>query len=166
MCLLCASPCPSFLSPLWGHCRARPCSWSRGALEAPAGPAAGHWPSRPLCSCPARAYTAPPCLAFSPLPCLPVVPASHRPSPEWACGCRWTPLWPRARRTASLTQLVANFNDGMERGLQPLGKGGGKIQLWKPHELRANVFWPVSNMFLHSCSHQQEAIRLFSKWRN
>ena len=111
------APCDVFhsLSPLWGHCRARPCSWSRGALEAPAGPAAGHWPSRPPCSCPARAYTAPPCQAFSRMPCRPVVPANHlpspesrrpspesrRPSPEWACGCRWTHLGLTARRTAS-----------------------------------------------------------------
>lgn len=129
MCFLCTSSWPSLISPLWGHCRARPCSWNRGALEPPAGPAAGHWPSRPLCSCPARAYTAPPCLAFSPFPCRPVAPASRRPSPEWARGCRRTPLWLRARRTASLQQLVANSSNGLGNtkwGLQPLGTGGKK----------------------------------------
>lgn len=106
MCLLWNSPWSSILSPLWGRCRARPCSWSMGALEAPAGPAAGHWPSRPLCSCPAQVYPAPPCLAFSLLPCLPVVPGSRHPSPEWACGCRWTPLWLIVPHAASLKQVV------------------------------------------------------------
>lgn len=114
---------PSLLSPLWGRCRAKPCSWSRGASEAPAGPAAGRWPSHPLCSYPARAYTAPPCLVFSLSPCRPVAPVSHRPSPEWAYGCTWTPLWLKALRTASLRQLVAHFSDELgntECRLQPL----------------------------------------------
>lgn len=140
VCLLCNSPWP-FFSPLWGHCRARPCSWSRGALEAPAGPAAGHWPSRPPCSCPARVYPAPPSLAFFPLPCRPVVPVSRCLFPEWACGCRWTPLWLTSPHTASLKQVVNNFGqDGGNNqwGLQPLWKlkknPTVKFQRWRSYK--------------------------------
>ena len=131
------------LSPLWGHCRARPCSWSRGALDAPAGPAAGHWPSRPLCSYPARVCPAPPCLAFSPVPCLHAVPASRRLSPEWACGCRWTRLWLTAPHTASLrrwwTTVDRMGND--QRGLQPLGKEDNKH---RSGERRFQYCWRVA----------------------
>lgn len=124
MCFRCF-PWLSFLSPLWGHCRARPCSWSRGALGAPAGPAAGHWPSRPLCSCPVQTYPAPLGLAFSQLPGRPVVPVSRFLSPEWACGCRWTPLWPTAPRAALFKWLVACFSSrmkSMEWRKHPVGK--------------------------------------------
>lgn len=156
MCFRCF-PWLSFLSPLWGHCRARPCSWSRGALGAPAGPAAGHWPSRPLCSCPVQTYPAPLGLAFSQLPGHPVVPVSHFLSPEWACGCRWTPLWPTALRAALLKWLVACFSSrakSMEWRKHPVGKN---------EKTKNNITFQTRtssssshHVSLYDCSFQQE----------
>lgn len=145
---LCTPSWQCLFSPLWGRCIARPCSWNRGVSESPAGPAAGHWPLHPLCSCPALAYIAPPCLTSSPLPCHPVVQASHHLSPEWACGCRWIPPWLRAHCTPSLQQQLTATSVTDKKDQVRIA---ASVERRSKSICESFITWPVFSIFLKKC---------------